>query len=54
LLDVIEINRKAFDVTIERGQDGLRTAARLLPFASMAIAVLALLGLRPRLREYGA
>jgi hypothetical protein len=54
LLDVLEINRRAFDATIERGQDGLRTAAVLAPLASIVIAVLALLGLRPRLREYGA
>jgi hypothetical protein len=54
LLQVLEINRKAFDATIEQGQGALRLATVLVPLAAMAIAALALLGIRPRVQEYGA
>lgn len=51
---VIEINRAEFDKAITTGQDALATAAILVPAASILIAVLAFLGIRPRLREYAA
>lgn len=51
---VVEINRKQFDATIERGTAELTVATVLGPLASLAVALLALLGLRPRLREYEA
>ncbi len=51
---VIEINRAEFDKAIASGQEALATAAYLVPAASLLIAVLAFLGLRPRLREYEA
>jgi hypothetical protein len=54
LLKVIDINRKQFDTTIQNGDSALSTAAKVLPLASLLIAVLSLLGLRPRLREYAA
>ena len=54
LLKVIEINHTQFKDTIDTGEDALSTAAKMLPLASLLIAVLGLLGLRPRLREYAA
>ena len=51
---VVDINRKEFDAIIERGTAELNLATALGPLASLAIAVLALLGFRPRLREYAA
>jgi hypothetical protein len=51
---VIAINRKQFDATVERGQSSLKMAGVVLPIASLLIALLALLGIRPRLREYAA
>jgi hypothetical protein len=54
LHEVVEINRREFDGTIKNGVAGLQTAAILGPVASLAIALLALLGIRPRLREYAA
>ena len=54
LLDVIAINRKEFDATIGEGMGVLGTAAKLGPMASILVALLALFGLRARLREYAA
>jgi hypothetical protein len=54
LLQVLEINRKAFDAAIVEGQGALRLAAVLVPLAALVIAALALLGIRPRVQEYGA
>src|SRR5262249_48725621 len=54
LLDTLEINRKAFGASAKRGEDALSTAKLWSPLAAAAIAALALLGLRPRLREYRA
>lgn len=51
---VVDVNRKEFDATIERGTAELTVATVLGPLASLAIALLALLGFRPRLREYAA
>ncbi len=51
---VITINRTAFDFTVKRGMDDLALAEKLMPIACLAIALLAFLGIRPRLREYAA
>ena len=51
---VIAINHKEFDATVESGMSALALAARILPIASLLIGFLALLGIRPRLREYAA
>jgi hypothetical protein len=54
LMEVIQINRKEFDDAITRAEDALGWAASLIPAASIAVALLAFLGLRARLREYAA
>jgi hypothetical protein len=54
LLDVIDINHKQFDLTVDQGTAALVTAAELGPLAMLAVALLALFGIRPRLREYAA
>lgn len=52
LMDVIQINRKEFDDTITRAEDALGRAAFFVPAAALAIALLAFVGLRARIREY--
>lgn len=54
LLDVVKINHDAFDRTIAKGESALQRAAWLVPGLAIAIALLGVLGLRARLREYEA
>jgi hypothetical protein len=54
LKKVVDINRAVFDVRVKRGMDDLHFAEWALPLASFAIALLAMLGARARLREYNA
>jgi hypothetical protein len=54
LKKVILINHVAFDYTVNHGMDDLALTEKILPFASIAIALLAFLGLRSRLKEYSA
>jgi hypothetical protein len=54
LLEVIAINRKEFDRTVDAGELALIVAGVVLPVACLVIALLALVGIRPRLREYAA
>jgi hypothetical protein len=54
LMDMIQINRKEFDDTVTRAEDGLKRAAFFVPAAALAIALLAFIGLRARIREYAA
>jgi hypothetical protein len=54
LREVVAINQKEFDATVESGLSALAMAAIVLPVASLLIAFLALFGIRPRLREYAA
>lgn len=49
---LIAINRAEFDRVLERGDRGLKQAELLDPAFAIAIALLAFLGARPRLREY--
>jgi hypothetical protein len=52
LMHVIKINRDEFDEVIERGDGALGRAEWLDPLIVIAIAALAWLGIRARLREY--
>jgi hypothetical protein len=54
LHEVVTINHKAFDATVDSGMSALAQAAKILPIASLLIGFLALFGIRPRLREYAA
>ena len=54
LQEVVAINHKEFDATIDSGMSALALAAEILPVASLLIGFLALFGIRPRLREYAA
>jgi hypothetical protein len=51
-MSVLQRNRKVFDDTIGRAEGALGQAERLVPAAAVAIALLAFLGLRGRIREY--
>jgi hypothetical protein len=51
---VIDLNHKEFDDAIKAGRAALEAAAYLVPLASILVALLAWLGIRPRLREYQA
>jgi hypothetical protein len=51
---MLAINRKAFASTIDLADGGLRTAEVWDPILAVAIALLAYLGMRPRLAEYAA
>ncbi len=52
LKKVVLINHVAFDFTVNRGLYDLAFTEKLLPFASIAIALLAFFGVRARLKEY--
>jgi hypothetical protein len=52
LLKVVKINRDEFDDAIARADGDLRRAAFLDPLIAIAIALLAWVGLRARIREY--
>lgn len=52
LLDVIAIDRREFDAAVGRAEDDLRRAETVVPAAAIAVALLAFLGLRKRIREY--
>lgn len=54
LQEVVAINHKEFDATVDAGIHDLVIARDVLPVASLLIAALALFGIRPRLREYQA
>ncbi len=54
LSKVVQINRDEFDRVISEGDAMLRRAEVLDPAFAIAIALLAWLGLRPRLKEYDA
>ncbi len=54
LQETTAINRAAFDAVVDKGDLGLKRAEWLDPAFAIAIALLAWLGLRPRLREYSA
>jgi hypothetical protein len=51
---VIAINKREFDHTIDEGGHALKVAEYVNPVITIAIALLALIGYRPRLREYEA
>ncbi len=51
---VLAINKTAFDRVIEEGDAGLRSAEWLDPVFAIAIAALAVAGLRRRMKEYAA
>jgi len=51
---VVDVNHREFDAVIDQGTGALAVATYLGPVASILIALLALLGIRPRLREYAA
>ena len=51
---MLAINVKAFGRTIDSADAGLRTAEVWDPILAIAIAVLAYLGMRPRLKEYAS
>ena len=50
----LDINKRAFDATVEKGDLGLKRASLWDPALAVAIALLGWLGLRPRRREYVA
>ena len=50
----IALNRKHFDAEVEEADASLRVATWVNPLVSIFIALLAWLGIRPRLREYAA
>jgi hypothetical protein len=50
----LAINQRAFDQVLTEGDAGLRRAEKLDPVFAFAIAILAWLGIRPRIREYAA
>jgi hypothetical protein len=52
LLDTLEINKKAMDAAVEKGDHGLAHAEWMDPAFALLIALLGWLGLRPRFREY--
>jgi hypothetical protein len=52
LMETIAINQRAFDDVIAASDRGLARAEWLDPALAIAIALLAWLGVRPRLREY--
>lgn len=54
LHEVIKINHEQFDATVKDGMRVLLVAGVVGPIASLVIALLALFGLRPRIREYAA
>jgi hypothetical protein len=54
LKEVVAINHKEFDETVDAGMSTLSVARDVLPVASLIIVFLALFGIRPRLREYAA
>jgi hypothetical protein len=51
---VIDINHKEFDTAVRTGQRALVVAGVILPLICLAVAFLALFGIRARLREYSA
>jgi hypothetical protein len=51
---VVDLNHREFDTIVDEGTHALAVATYLGPVASILIALLALLGIRPRLREYAA
>jgi hypothetical protein len=54
LQEVVRINRKEFDATVDAGQHVLVVTGTMLPIVSLVVAFLALFGIRVRLREYAA
>lgn len=54
LLDVIALNQREFDLAIASATRSLAIAEYVDPLATLAMIALALLGMRPRLREYVA
>jgi hypothetical protein len=53
-LRTLQINRRVFDRVLADGQAGLALAEKVDPACVIAIALLAWLGIRPRLKEYAA
>jgi hypothetical protein len=54
LKNTLDVNRKAFGNAVDRGFADVNQFEVVAPVWALAIAVLAWLGLRPRLREYSA
>jgi hypothetical protein len=54
LHDVVDINHKQFDATVKEAMSVLVVAGMAGPVAALLVALLALFGLRVRLREYAA
>jgi hypothetical protein len=50
----LDINRRVFDRVLSDGQAALAMAEKIDPACAIAIALLAWLGIRPRLKEYAA
>jgi hypothetical protein len=48
------VNKNEFDDVVEQGDAALKRAVKFDPFFAIAIALLAFVGIRPRLREYTA
>jgi hypothetical protein len=54
LHEVLAINQRELDAVLVDGDHALATAQLLNPIAAILIALLTILGIRPRLREYTA
>ncbi|MFT3765536.1 MAG: hypothetical protein QM820_08485 [Minicystis sp.] len=54
LLAAVDIDQRELDRTVDEGLRALGAAIAIGPIASLLVALLAFLGVRPRLREYAA